>query len=293
MKAGELLIEQLKKAGIAVPSELKPQLEAIEVDIPVELGNVLGQKLMSLDSAKNEPQLKSHFLGNLRNGFFGNIKALLKKNGVSEDELDILFKDDSGSISDVTFSAFEKLIAAKTKGSDSDPDVKKENKRLNDELAAMKEGYIPKAEVEKIKSEWENDIVSSAKKTEFLKQKWSKLYPEDVRAHLAEIKLTEELNKMGAIIVRKDGELKLFRKDNKDLEYFDTSNKNVTFTDLVDHVMTTNKFKDVSGTTDTPTPTTLNGGHTPGADKPKNPNYQPLPASVREAALKEMKLAGS
>lgn len=272
MKLSQLISNLLEKAGIDVTAEaLKPVL-SITTDIPDDISGKLESELITKEAAKSNVDLKNHFVGQYIKGAVKQAKESIISVGVDEEVVNKIFAPDSKEsftkqIQEGLKAAEDHFKKTPDKNKDSEKTFKEEIEKLQKQLSEEKTNSA-KLLSEKDK-QYESERINDNILSTFLTKSWSKHYPEDVRADLAMTKLKKEMEAKGISVIRDaDGKtLKLVQTKNPEMDYFDSSNKKVTFTQLVDDIMSTNKFSAVSG--DEPAATT---SQVIAGQKPAQPN---------------------
>lgn len=255
MKAGLVISNLLEKAGVDVSDEKLKDIFAVTTDIPEEFATKLDTLLMTKEAAM--PLVKNDVINNYTKGVFINVEEDLKTAGLSKEEIDEVFSEKA--FGKVVRKALTKVGEVKEKsGTNTDKDKlqKEQIVKLNKELSEMKEGYVPKSDIDKVRADWDGEKYERAIENSFLSKKWSDNYPVEVRPTLARTFLDKELAAMGAKAIMNGKEVKIVKADDLTSDYFDKSNKLVTFASLADNIMSTNKFLAVS-TEATSTKTTV------------------------------------
>ncbi len=262
MKATELLSSLFEKAGIDTTDASLKDILAVQVDIPDEFANKLNTELMSKAAAKS--LVKNEVINDFTKGIHINIEKYFEDQGLPKEEIDEVFKEKATG--KVVMAAFKKLSEIKDKSvtsTDKEKTLREEIKTLNTSLADYKEKYVPKTDLEKIQTEWEQDKFERGIEGQFLGKKWSKHFPEDMRTTLAKVALDKKLAELGAKAISVGKEIKIVKSDDLASDYFDKSNKLVTFASLADEIMSSNKFLEMSpegGTSTQQTVTATSGG---------------------------------
>lgn len=293
MKVGELIAKQLDKLGVDTTSEELKAIVGISVEMPETISSKFDTGLISLDSAKNNTDIKNHYIKTYASGLSRNLNEKLKSLGLSNEEIDGIFKEEGLGFGKRIELALERLseakeaqIKAKKLG---DPDAEKVYKEqiegLNKTLAELKEQS--KAELQAEREKNENEKISDEIGREFLSKGWSKSYPEATQDRLviANTYLQNELQQMNAKLVRdpETRELKLVQAKNPELDYFDSSNKKVNFTSLVAKIGTDKKLFAVSEQSgQSTTPKTLVATPLQGTTRTNNPTLDALRASQKD-----------
>ncbi len=294
MKVGEILAKQLEKLGIDTTSEeLKPIL-GISVDVPETLTGKL-DSLITMDGAKNNTDIKNHYIKKYTSGINQALDEKLKKLGMTQDQVDDIFKEETfgkrieGALERLAEAKDNLAKTKKTGDVDSEKLYKDQIDKLNKDLADIKEAS--KTEREKLMSDFENEKINEEVGREFLSKPWSKHYPDSANDKLviANTYLQNELQQIGAKIVRDfdTKQIKLVQAKNPELDYFDSSNKKVNFTSLVAKIAADKKLLAVSESSGqgTPTPSTIVGGQAPqGTLRTNNPALNALRQSQQDQA---------
>jgi len=248
MKLGESFAKVIEKLGLDITDESYKDILASQLDVPETLS--LGiDKLMTEEGAKSNPVIKKHYLDNMANGQNKSLDIMASEHGLSQEERDEIFQNNK-TVSDKTKAILAK-VAEKGKGKDKpDTDSKAIIEKLNADLKKQREDY--ESEKNQLLSKFEQDQIDEYVSREFLSKNWSSAFPEDMRGDIARIALQKELEQKGISIVKDGKSIKLVRSDNKDQDYFDETNKKITFTELRDNIFAAKNFGSVSP--DTPHP---------------------------------------
>lgn len=268
-KLGLVVADLLQKAGYDVTSEEFKDVLGSQVDVPESVKDAV-DKLMDESAAKNNPQLKNHFLENYATGQNRALKDMLLENGFEQGEVDELIQGHR------TVTERYKAAVALIKDKNSKTPAKsKEDKELIDKLNAdifalrktfeeEKKGLLDSFENEKL-----NDLAIGA----FMSKNWSKAFTSELRPQIAQIALQKTLDEMGAALKREGKEIKVVRKENFDQDYFNNQNKKVTFTELTDNIFAANNFG--ANSPDVPTPIPAPQPPAAVAQQPKkDPRFQ-------------------
>lgn len=250
MKATELFSQLLEKAGYDVQDDKLKDFFLKGIDIPDDVATEINTKLMTIEAAK--PLLKNNIISDFSKGWMQNVNAELESHGIEKSEIDAVFKENGKerATGKIIIEAMKKVAEIKDKanvsGSDKEKALREELKTLNASIADYKEKFVPKTDVDNIRNEWNNEKYERAIEGNFLSKKWSDNYPADVRATLSKTFLDKKLNELGAKAVMVGNEVKIVKADDLASDYFDKSNKLVTFASLADEIMSVNKFLAVS-----------------------------------------------
>ena len=244
MKVGELLAELFKKALVDVSDEKLKPLLALEVEIDDEFVNPLQTNLFNFDAAKSKKDLKEHFLKPLAQGIDSNIDDFLKANGLEEISAKVKAGTSTGDRTKLALASLFELSKAKA----NTPELK----TLQDQIATLnaQNAEARKAledEKAQLLAGFENERLNSILESKIISQKWSKNYPESVRAALAKQLLDLEFAKHGAVLSRTEKGVDLLSKETKG-QVFDDKNNLVTFDSLISKVFQENNFLEVAST---------------------------------------------
>jgi hypothetical protein len=254
MKLGDFLNTIAAKCGKQKEFESvvnNPVLSGVE--IPDDVANGINSDLFTLDSAKNNSSLKTHFSAIALNGVDSEILAAVEALGLG----DSVKSELSGEKN--TYEKQRKLVAQvktameglKNAKNGGDPkDIEKYTKQINDlrgELSRFKESHIPKSELEALKKTHESDLTGLMVRNLLSTKKYAnENVPVDVNVLTAQTLVNNALSQRKALLVRDGGILKLKRTDDPALDYFDEQNKQVSFADIVDKTLADSKMLAVS-----------------------------------------------
>ncbi len=269
-KLGELLNEAAVKAGIPADHPGLKQLQALTMDVDDTITTAF-DGLMSLEGAKMNGKLKSHFIANFADGLDKNILEKAKEYGLS-DEVIAEIKAEHSTVKRANIllekaTAHIKETASKGKKGDEDTEKYKEAiKKLTDDISKISKDYELKEK--DLKTGFESERLMANIENAFNKYKWSDSFPKEVRSDLAKLSLNKELNEIGAKVVRDEkGVMKLVQIKNPELDYLDSKNQSITFEALADRIMANNKYIAVNDP----------GNPDPGQGKPPVPGNDPVP----------------
>lgn len=222
-------------------------LLSVNAQIPDDLVNAVNSNLMTLDTAKNNIELKKYFHAQALNGIDAELKNVL-----SELELD----DDSKQAIESETSSYKRVskslklvkeleakkLQANTKGEKTE--LQKEIDRLNNEIKTTK------VQMQEKESEFNTKLESTLTEYQLNSILSSKNYafgdmPKDVLTLTAKNLLQSALTSKGVKIVRENDNLKLVRAEAPDLDYRE-NNTPVNIGDFVDRVLADNKLLKVS-----------------------------------------------
>jgi hypothetical protein len=268
MKLGDFLNNLARKCN----KENDPALVAIlsnselaNRDVADEFANAIDRELMSLDGAKNNPLVRTHFASQALNGVDTELLNLATELELGDDVVN-QFKTEKNTYNKLR-SLKDTIKSIKDKKIDeTDPKKKAEYEQqiqeLNAKIATVMDDN--KVKIESMNKAHQQEITDYMIKVNLMGKSFAnKELPQDVQFTVANTILHNELSKKGAVLVR-DGEvLKLKQKDNLDLDYLE-NHKPVTFDDFTNKVLADNKLLAVSGgaipPNTPPIPTTISAG---------------------------------
>lgn len=213
--------------------DLKEFFEKLpEDEIPKEISDKFADTYMTLDAAKNNSEIVSHFKDSLKGQYLGfvdnEIEKLLKKVELPNADKVKETKDTQEKLKMIV-----KSIDSFEKGQDIE--WEEEKKKLIDKVNELQ------GEIDKTKSDYEQKLkeqsqsfdserVESLITNKLAQKKWADVYePEDVQM----IVRTKLLNGNYVLKRKDDGSIGVFQKDNPELEAHE-DNKKLTLDDLID-----------------------------------------------------------
>jgi len=284
----------LERAGIDTTDPSFKDIASITTQIP-SVGEEALNSLMNANEAiswaKNNAEIKKHFVAQAFNGFDKTIAMTAENSGLDESQIAQLNAEkNTGKKQEMLISFLnEKIESAKSgqkgaKTEEIEAKYKAEIEKLNATVNQTKTDYESKlAEKD---SHHHSYVLNSKMDSVLNSQKWSENYPADMRGTLGRLAVEKELQKLGAKpVLDADGNIKFVKSDSPDLEYFDTSNKKITFEQIAARTLAENKFLAAS----TQTPNT----HTPiPAANPSQPKTPPMTKPTHDALSQAMKDQG-
>jgi len=224
------------------------------IDIEDSVATAIFKNIMNIEGAKNNPVVKNHHFAAFLAPFDAEFLNAAKKFELGEDfEAELSANkntfDKFRKLSEKIKESFENLKASQGKGDDKT--IERYTKQINDlnaRYAQLKESTISKTEYDKLKQDRENDVRDFMVHT-FVKglNFANKDVKPEVNTMLAETILNNELATRKAIIVKDGNSLKLKRSDDPALDYFDDTNKPVSFEDFANKAYADAKILSVSG----------------------------------------------
>jgi hypothetical protein len=224
-------------------------------------------QLLSLQDAKNNPDLHKHFKALSLNPFDKLLNEVLESGSIDEDVVNELKANPN------TYDRAKKLIAkiAESKpASKADKDIeplKAKIAELNNQVLKQREDYENK--INSIAEENKTSLINYQIDSLLSSKEFANSdLPKDVNILTAKTLLEKELREKNAKIVLGEKGLKLVNAETPELDFTD-SNKTVGFEDLVTKVLATNKLLKVSqGATPQPQTPQQQIQITPDVDNP-------------------------
>lgn len=291
MKAGEYLMAILERAGIDTTDPSFKDIAAITTAIPTvgeEALNSLMNTKEATEWAKNHDDIKKHYHAQLYKGMDSTIHKVAEEIGLDDAKMELLKAELSTGKKQQLLAKMlhEELIEAKkvSKSPSADKDLeakyKSEIEKLNAIVNQTKTDYESK--LSEKDSHHHNYVLNSKMESVLNSQKWSENYPADMRGTLGKLAVEKELQKLGAkAVLDSEGNIKFVKSDSPDLEYFDTSNKKITFEQIAAKTLAENKFLAAS--------TQIPNTHIPipAAPQPKTPTVSRSTNSALQESLKD------
>lgn len=246
IKLGLVIADLLEKVGKDPNGEEYKAILGIQSEIPEETVSAING-LMTEQAAKNNLSIKNHFIHSAYNPLDNEIHNQADLFELSDEDKDLLKSEKStGKKQKLLFNMLQNKLKEKVK--DKDPDsgkFKTEIENLRKQLSEKETEFNSK--LSEKDSYHKNYVLGSKIESEFSKHPWSENYAPEMRSDLAKIALNKYLSSNGAkLALDEQNNLKIVKADNEELEYFDNSNKKVTFTELAAKLMADNKFLRVS-----------------------------------------------
>lgn len=248
--AGELLYAFAQ--ALSVPPEsleaIKNNADLFKITIPKELGESYTKNFTTLDSAKQNGELKKHFYGLSLKPIDNKLDEVMTEFGLDDEAQREIKSQDS------TYKRNEALIrklyttsqkaATATTAKDKDK-FQEEITKLNSQILASQTEFQGKlAEAE---SKWIQKVSGMVMDSKISERNLTDQFPRDVVMMSAKGLIEKKAAEKGAkIIFDKDTmQYKMVQAANPDLEYTE-NHKNVTFDDFRDTVLAENKLLKVT-----------------------------------------------
>lgn len=225
MNLAEILKSAAQQSGVS-ETELKPILDnatlsSIEVDEAVSTKLVAPR--LTMDAAKNNPDLKKHFSAQVIDGFEAELYRTATELGLDADAvseikgLDSAFKRVSGLAKKV-----KDIEAAKAgKGSADTEKLNKQIEELNGQILKVREETAVQLQAKD--ASLENERIGLTLNNMLSNYDYATNVDKDINITLANSLIQKELSAKGLRIVRKDNTLALITSEGT--EYFDNNAK--------------------------------------------------------------------
>lgn len=250
--AGELLYAFAQ--ALSVPEEsleaIKNNADLFKITIPKELGDNYTKNFTTLDSAKQNGELKKHFYGLSLKPIDSKLDEVMTEFGLDDEAQREIKSQDS------TYKRNEALIrklhtisqkaAAATTSKDKDK-FQEEITKLNSQILANQSQF--QAQLAEAEGKWVSKVSGMIMDSKINERPLTDQFPRDVVVMSAKGLIEKRANDKGAkIVFDKDNmKYKLVQAANPDLEYTE-NHKGVSFDDFRDTVLAENKLLKVSGT---------------------------------------------
>lgn len=273
VKIGTLLTNLAKKAGydptlIAVPAD--------SFEVPDELVAALDIKLLTEESAKNNPALKNYFRSQVLDTVDKNILSVL-----DEMELDETGRTEITSIKSTydRIPALAKMIRdlevqKGAAGKSDKAELQAAINKLNQEKALLL--AEKDKEIQAIRLEAQNEITNTLFRNSLSEVDLAEdQFDRETMLELAEQRLKKALLTQGAKVINKNGALTLVQASDEALDFY-KENKLVSYRDFRDSILSEAKIIKVNKQTAGPTGTQPINGTPPTT----NPNGAPVNNSL-------------
>jgi len=263
VKIGTLLNNLAKKAGYNTESPEFTDILSANLEIPDELNDALNTRLMTEDSAKNNPALKKHFRSSILDGVDKNILSLFDE-----------FEFDDASRQEITGieNTYERIPAIAKKirdleaqkgaaGKTDKAQLQEQINKLNQEKAQLIKQYDD--QIKQIRQEAQNEITTTLFRNSLSEVDLAEdQFDRETMLTLAEQRLNKELTAQGAKVVNRNGTLTLVQASDEALDFYQ-DNKLVNYREFRDKVLSGAKIIKVNKTPAGPSGTPpINGNPT-------------------------------
>ena len=250
MKLGDFLNTLAAKSKIeldfgTLSNKKLDELNQIELDDTVI--TQFDSSLMSLDGAKNNPEVLNHFKPIILKAVDNKYAILAEKYGLGDDFTNEKNTYKKADLLEAKIDAkLAELEAQKGKGGNAEKEqlLAKQLGELQTQLSTLTE--TSKNEVKSVTDRYENEITEMYVKNVLAGKKFAtKELPIEVNTQMARLLIDKQLKDKGAMLVRKDGELKLVQAALPDMDFY-MDNKPVSFSDFTNKILADNKLLEVS-----------------------------------------------
>jgi len=267
INVGEFLNNIAAKAGIDKNSaefiSLISNAELTKITVPDAVVTGIDSKLLSLDAARNNSELRAHFAAQTYSGIDNALKESLLANGLTDDDLKGFLEDKQTSKNIKTSIAkIAELEKSKAKATSGDKvELQKSIDSLNAKIASQIAEH--NKQLESMKNNFENELIDANLSS--MLSSYSYALPTDVSVSVLTAKniLSRELADKKAKIVRENGNLVLKTLDGA-IYHDPTNHTPKSLKDFSDAVLTNNKLLKVSTKPDKPENPTFSGGQNTG-----------------------------
>src|SRR5690554_2378900 len=207
MRIGEFITTLATSVGIDSTDARLADLLSINTEIPDEVMREISGKLITIESAKNNPEISRHYFAQAYNG----IDAEINKWVETINDLD--FKEQingikgTGKKNQLLLNKLKELADNKPAKTDS-KELNEKIQSLNAEIEKYKTSYIPKEELDNTLTQIEKERLETIEQTTFLSKEWSDNYASSLRSDLSKIALEKKLAELSAKKVREGDKIK-------------------------------------------------------------------------------------
>lgn len=246
VKIGTLLNNLAKKANFNTDTPEFADLLSANLEIPDDLNEALNTKLLTEESAKNNPALKKHFRSSILDGVDKNIVSLFEE-----------FKFDEAARQEIlgVENTYERVTALAKKvkdleaqkqaaGSNDKAQLQQTINQLNQEKAQLIKQYDD--QIKQIRLDAQNEITSTLFRNSLAEVDLAEdQFDRETMLTLAEQRLNKELTAQGAKVVNNNGTLKLVQASDEALDFY-RDNKLVSYRDFRDEILSAAKIMKVN-----------------------------------------------
>lgn len=289
MKFGDFLNNLATKTGQQNDQAFIDLLSSSELsqhEISDELAQRIDGGLMSLDGAKNNPDVLKHYRPIVLKAIDDKIAVLAEKYGIADK---IATEKSSYNKLDILEQALAaKLADAEAKVQGAGGQKSEEVARLTNQIADL-QGQLQtltaskEAELKSLRDEYSKSQLDMLINFDLKGRRYANAELGDTNVDIAHAIIDKALKERKAVIVNDNGVLKLKQADNLDLDFLDGQYKPVSFSDFVSSTLAEKHLLDVQGNGDDdrktpPTPPVIQ------TDKPGDRNTSRLDAAVAAAS---------
>lgn len=275
-KLGEVMADLIKKTGMQHTDANFKEIIALTTPVSEEAEQGLFSLMNASEAeswAKGNSNIKNHYTAQAYNGWDDKIFKTADKLNLSDEEKEQLRAEKSTGkrqdllveIMNTKMAEASKNATAAGKASNNEAELKwkQEFDKLNLSTSKIKDDY---EKALKAKDDDHYNYKKDAKWDAVLSpQKWSDNLGSDIRIPVGKLAIQKKLDELGAAaVLDENGELKLVKKEDNSMPYFDSSNKNPKFTEFATKILDENKLLAVSA----PTPNPNNNKNLPPVPNP-------------------------
>lgn len=272
MTVGSFLnnLATLSKIDVATNEKFKSFIETnkslLDADLPEEIAGTINGSLLTLDSAKNNFDLKKHFTAQALNGTDAAIERLVNEYQFEDiDKAEFLAEKNTNKKVEMLASKLKTALDKKAStpdGTGKSAALEKEILTLNSQLLDIKNTH--NTEKLALQSQFENQILGYNVNQILSSKDYANINDKEVAVTVANQFINKALNESNAKLITKDGKLKLVRNDDTALDYME-NNKIIEFNDFADKTLSKHNLLKVSNSTtntavNSATQTTINAG---------------------------------
>ena len=257
MKLGEFLNQLGQTAGIdkSLINDLLENETVANSEVNDEFANQLNGNILTVDSAKHNPNVRNHYFAQFNNGIDTMIGRYA--DGLPDEiKEDVLGKEKTTQRISSLIEAQNKLIeeARKSGGKGDSKELADKIAELNQQIVDLKSGY--ETEKTQLIESHSEKLRNMRMKTTLGTYQYSDAYDRSDAILLAENKVQNRLREKGLKLVDVDGNLSLQTSEGQD--YYE-NNQKVAFEDFTKDVLAESKLLKVQQSPGTP-PTPPAGG---------------------------------
>lgn len=264
---GEFLNALFMNAGIEVENDALKNITTKTATYEVEqsLVDKFNQSYLTLNSAKNNPELKKHFYAVAMNGLDTELETTMSELSLGEDVVNEIRGEKSSFKKASLLAKKIKSLEAEKSSANTKTDKAEIQAKIDSLNAEVLKGRAEKENaVKEIESRYKNEINDILLSNTFGSYDYALPTSKDANIKLAKSLFMEEVAKKGYNIALDNNEFKLVTADGMDVY---ENNQRVGFKDFTDRLLAQHKLLKVAGeqsqqnnTQTTTTTTTVNTG---------------------------------
>jgi hypothetical protein len=227
--------------------------DKLNFELPSEIASQIQSKIITVDSAKHNIDLKKHFFAQALNGTDARINQLVDEYQFDDDAKSVLMSEKS-TMKKVEILALKLKEAYEKKASTSNPSktasLETEIQNLNKQILDVKTSYENK--IKGLHDEFENKNLDFSVK-HFLSQKdYANIPDKDIAIDVAQRYLQSSFESKGVKLINRNNKPTLVRADDTQLDYME-NNKQVDFNSFAEKVLAEKGLLKVSNSSTTNT----------------------------------------